>query len=149
MKRLSSLVFNDEIALKIVRALDINEARANDDMSIWMIKLCGKSIIPAISLIYKNFINSWIFPNIQKKFNVIPVHKKSDKQVAASYRLVRWPRTDIWFLLFILLFIYFLLLFFFNFLTFSFCSFCFCFHFVWILFSSCQFLFLNFSYSFF
>ena len=53
-----------------------------------MIKLCDKSIIPAISLIYKNWINSGIFPNICKKSNIVPVHKKSDNQVVDNYRPV-------------------------------------------------------------
>ena len=53
-----------------------------------MIKLWDKSIIPAISLIYKNSINSGIFPNICKKFNVVPVHKKGDKQVVENFRAV-------------------------------------------------------------
>ena len=53
-----------------------------------MIKLCDKSIIPAIPLIYKNCINSAIFPNIWKKFNVVPVHTKGDKQVVDNYRPV-------------------------------------------------------------
>ena len=47
-----------------------------------MIKLCCKSIIPAVSLIYKNCINSGIFPNIY----VVPVHKRGDKQVVDNYR---------------------------------------------------------------
>ena len=53
-----------------------------------MIKLCYKSIIPAISLIYKNCITSGIFPNVLKKSNVVPVHKKGDKQVVDTYRPV-------------------------------------------------------------
>ena len=53
-----------------------------------MIKLCNKSITPAISLIYKNCINSEIFPNIWKKSNVVPVRKKGDKQVVDNYRSV-------------------------------------------------------------
>ena len=50
-----------------------------------MIKLRDNSIIPAILLIYKNCINSGIFPNIWKKSNIVPVHKKGDKQVADNY----------------------------------------------------------------
>ena len=46
-----------------------------------MIKLCDKSIIPAISLIYQNCINSEIFSNIWKKSNIVPIHKMGDKQV--------------------------------------------------------------------
>ena len=51
-----------------------------------MIKLCNKFIIPPISLIYKNCINSGIFS--KKKSNVVPVHKKVDKQVVDNYRPV-------------------------------------------------------------
>ena len=69
-------------------ALDVNKAHGHDVISIRMIKLCGKSIIPAISLIYKNCINSGIFSNIWKKSNVVPVYKKGDKQVVGNYRPV-------------------------------------------------------------
>ena len=34
MKRLSSIVFNDEIILKIIRILDLNKARSRDDTSV-------------------------------------------------------------------------------------------------------------------
>ena len=53
-----------------------------------MIKLYNKSIIPAISLLYKNCINSEILPDIWKRSNVVPVHKKGDKQVVDNYRPV-------------------------------------------------------------
>ena len=39
-------------------------------------------------IINKNCINSGIFPNIWKKSNVVPVHKKGDKQVVDNYRPV-------------------------------------------------------------
>ena len=39
-------------------------------------------------IINKNCINSRIFPNIWKKSNVVPVHKKGDKQVVDNYRPV-------------------------------------------------------------
>ena len=88
MNRLISITFNDEIILKIIRVLDVNKAHDHDDISVRMIKkLCNKSIIPVI-IIYKNCINSGIFPNIWKKSNVVPVHKKGDKQVVDNYRPV-------------------------------------------------------------
>ena len=52
MSWLISMVFNDESTLKIIKALDVNKTHGHDDISMWMIKLCDKSIIPAISLIY-------------------------------------------------------------------------------------------------
>ena len=88
MNRLTLIVFNDESILKITRALDANKAHGNDDISIRMIMLCNKSIISTVSLIYKNCIDSGLFPNIWKKSNVAPVHKKGDKQVVDNFRLV-------------------------------------------------------------
>ena len=49
MNRLTSITFNDEIILKIIRVLDVNKAHDHDDISVRMIKkLCNKSIIPVI-----------------------------------------------------------------------------------------------------
>ena len=39
-------------------------------------------------LIFKNCFNSGIFPNVWKKSNIVPVHKKDDKQVVDNYRPV-------------------------------------------------------------
>ena len=88
MNRLTSIVLNDESILKIIRALDVNKAHGLDDILIRIIKLCNESVIPAISLIYENCINSRIFHNIWKKSNVAPVHKKGDKKVIDNYRPV-------------------------------------------------------------
>lgn len=52
--RVISIAFNDESTLKILRRLDVNKDHSHDDILIRMIKLCDKSVIPAISLIYKN-----------------------------------------------------------------------------------------------
>lgn len=38
--RISSIVFNDESILKIMRALDVNGAHGHGDISVRMIKLC-------------------------------------------------------------------------------------------------------------
>ena len=88
MNRLTSIVFNDESILKTIRALHVKKAHGHDDISIRMTKFYDKSIVSAISLIYKNCINSGISPNIWKKSNIVPVHKKGDKQVVDNYRPV-------------------------------------------------------------
>ena len=53
-----------------------------------MIKVWGQSIVKPLSIIFKNCINDGIFPDIWKKSNIIPVHKKRDKQVIDHYRPV-------------------------------------------------------------
>ena len=88
INRLTSIVFNDKNILNILRAFDVNKAHGHDDILIRMIKLCDKSIIPGIWLIYKNWIKTKIFPNIWNKSNSVLVHKKSDKQTVDNYRPV-------------------------------------------------------------
>ena len=73
--RLSSFYFNEEVILKIIYALNINKAHGHDDISIRMIKLCSKSVIKPLSIIFKNCINTGTFPDIWKRSNIIPVHK--------------------------------------------------------------------------
>ena len=53
-----------------------------------MIKLCGQSIVKPLSIIFKNCIDNGIFLHIWKKSNIIPVHKKGDKQIIDNYRSV-------------------------------------------------------------
>ena len=53
-----------------------------------MLKLCESAIIEPLYLIFKNYLSSNTFPDVWKKANVIPVHKKGDKQVLTNYRAV-------------------------------------------------------------
>ena len=43
--RFSKITFTNDQVLKIPMALDINKAHGHDEISIRMLKLCGKSII--------------------------------------------------------------------------------------------------------
>ena len=53
-----------------------------------MIKLCSKSVVKPVSIIFKNCIDTGTFPDIWKRSNIIPVHKKGDKQIVDNYRTV-------------------------------------------------------------
>ena len=74
--------------MKILRALGINKAHGHDEISIRMLKLCDKSIIPSLSLLFQNSIDTRTFPDTWKKSNIVPVHKKGDKQIVDNYRPV-------------------------------------------------------------
>ena len=52
-----------------------------------MIKICDKAIVEPLSIIYENCIDTLIFPDSWKKSNIVPVHKKGDKQLLKNYRL--------------------------------------------------------------
>ena len=84
--RLSSISFNEDEILKIVRALNINKAHGHDDISIRMIKICDKSLLKPLIILFENSTKSSCYPDIWKRSNIIPVHKKNDKQLVNNYR---------------------------------------------------------------
>ena len=84
--RPTSLDFNEEEILKITRALNIHKAHGHDDISIRMIKICDKSLLKPLILLFQNSAKLSYFPDIWKRPNIIPVHKKNDKQLVENYR---------------------------------------------------------------
>ena len=53
-----------------------------------MLKTCDKAIVKPPSKIYKNCIGTGIFTDLWKKSNIVPVHRKGDKQLLQNYRPV-------------------------------------------------------------
>ena len=53
--RLSSLDFNEDEILKIIRALNIHKAHGHDDISIRMIKICDKSLLKPLTILFQNW----------------------------------------------------------------------------------------------
>ena len=86
-KSISVTFTGDDIAT-FIQNLDLNKAHAHDTLSIRMLKLCGKSICKPLDLIFQSCIKHGEFPTEWKKANVVPVHKKSDKQILKNYRPV-------------------------------------------------------------
>ena len=86
--KLSSFDIEDEDIYKIIKTLDINKAHGHDEVSIRMLKLCDKSIVKPLSIIFKNCKIKKTFPNLWKKANVVPIHKKGEKDLIKNYRPV-------------------------------------------------------------
>ena len=86
--RLSSLDINEDEILKIIRGLNIRKAHGHDDISIRMIKICDKSLLKPLTILFQNSMKSSCYPFIWKRSNIIPVHKKNDKQLVKNYRPV-------------------------------------------------------------
>ena len=53
-----------------------------------MLKLCDKSIVKPLSIIFNNCKLKNTLPNLWKKANVVPIHKKGEKDLIKNYRLV-------------------------------------------------------------
>ena len=86
--RLSSVRFSQDDIAKIIQNLDPNKAHGHDNMSIRMLKICGSSIYKPLEVIFKQCIETGFFPSEWKKANIVPIHKKGDKQTLENYRPV-------------------------------------------------------------
>ena len=84
--RLKSLDFKEVEILKIIRALNINKVHGYDDISIRMIKICDKSLLKPLILLFKNSSQSSCYLDIWKRSNIIHAQKKSDKQLVNNYQ---------------------------------------------------------------
>ena len=84
---ISSITFNRIDIATIIRSLDPNKAYGDDMISIRMLKICDKPICKPLQLIFQSCIKHEKFPNEWKIPNVVPVHKKTNKQILRNY----WP----------------------------------------------------------
>ena len=70
------------------RSLDPNKAHGHDGIFIRMLKLCTSSISKPSFLLFKHSLENECFPNEWKKANIVPIHKKGDKQLIQNDRPV-------------------------------------------------------------
>ena len=87
-ERISSFDISKDEITKIIRSLDPNKAHGHDGISILMLKLYGSSISKSLFLLFKHNLENESFPNEWKKANIVPIHKKGDKQLIQNYRPV-------------------------------------------------------------
>ena len=83
--RLSSASFSQDDIAKIIQNLDPNKAHGHDNISIRMLKICGSSIYKPLEMIFKQCIETGVFPSEWKKASIVPIHKKGDKQTLENY----------------------------------------------------------------
>ena len=83
---LSSLNISDNDIFAIIKNLNPNKFHVWDNISIRMIKLCGKSIVCPLKLIFEASLQGGEFPDYWKKANVVPFHKQESKNLVKNYR---------------------------------------------------------------
>ena len=54
-------------------------------------KVCGPSIYKPLEIIFNQCLEISVFPSEWKKGNIVPIHKKEDKQMFQNYRLSLLP----------------------------------------------------------
>ena len=75
---LCSVRFSTEGILKIINNLDSDKAHSSEDISVRILKLCGSSVWRPLQIICRSCLGV-------EKSNVVPVHKKNDKQLVKKY----------------------------------------------------------------
>ena len=86
--RLDSVNFAEDKILAFIRALNVHKAHGWDNISTRMVKICEESLLKPLMNIFNHSLATGKFPNVWKKGNVVPVHKKGDKSVVKNYRPV-------------------------------------------------------------
>ena len=84
--KLDRIEFNTNKIVTLIRALKDDKAHGWDEISVRMLKICDDSIALPLQIIFEKAFSSGTFPQNWKKANVIPVHKKSDKNTLKNYR---------------------------------------------------------------
>ena len=92
---LSNVEITGEKILHIIRSLDSKKAHGWDDLSINMIKLCDIEIVKPLYLIFMKCLETGRFPSSWKKANVLPIHKKENRQEEFPSRETRAVFLDI------------------------------------------------------
>ena len=70
----------------MVQTSQTNKSNGWDNLSVRMIKLCSKSIIYPLKIIFEASLQKGTFPSCWKKANVVPVHKKEDRNLIKNCR---------------------------------------------------------------
>jgi len=71
-----------------IRKLNINKAHGHDEIPARLLKICDEAISFPLFLIFKNCISKGVFPKKWKKGNIIPIHKKNERNLITNYRPV-------------------------------------------------------------
>ena len=85
-KRIENVTLTDEDILSLIRKLNPNKASGSDGISGQMLIICDTSVILPLKIIYRNILETSVYPDMWKLSNVTPIFKKEDKQLVKNYR---------------------------------------------------------------
>ena len=85
---LTKINFDEWLISKLILALNPNKAHGHDGLSIRMLQMGSDSIFKPLSIIFLNYLKAGYFSTAWKKANIVPVHKKGNKQILNNYQPV-------------------------------------------------------------
>ena len=65
--------------------MDVDEVHGWDNLPIRMIKICSKLLTLPLKLIFDSMLYKGVFPEYEKKGNIVPIPKKNSKHVIRNY----------------------------------------------------------------
>jgi len=83
---LSSLQFTVDVVQEVLASLDISKAVGPDNISPLVLKKCADILAPSLTRLFNKSLSLGQVPTDWKDANVIPVHKKGDKELVSNYR---------------------------------------------------------------
>ena len=69
-----------------LRSLDVSKATGPDKISARLLKETAEQIAPSLTLLYNKSLETGVFPDEWKLANIVPIHKKDNKDHVENYR---------------------------------------------------------------
>ena len=85
-KRIDNVCITDDDILLLIRKLNPNKASGSDGISGQMLLICDVSVVIPLKIIFKNILDTSVYPDMWKVADVTPIFKKEDKQLVKNYR---------------------------------------------------------------
>ena len=83
---INDFAISDQKIVNIIRSLNPHKAHGWEEISVRMIKLSEAALVAPQKTIFTNCLRCGLFPQVWKCANVVPVHKKSEKNLQGNYR---------------------------------------------------------------
>ena len=84
--RLDRILISELEIITQIRGLEVGKSNGPDQISSHMLRICDETIVPPLKIIFDNILLTGIYPDLWKSANVVPIHKKNDKQIIKNYR---------------------------------------------------------------
>ena len=83
---LESIVATEAEVADLIKSIDPTKATGPDGISPRLLKEAGMAIVPFLTRLINLSLKSATVPSEWKKANVIPIHKKDEKNIPNNYR---------------------------------------------------------------